>query len=425
MEMDSRLLSNIIQSFAVTSGVPAFVMSRVGSVHSPSSGFPVDDYDFADFEELRHTVVTGLRSALLSQGQHHTLYTRHQFVYNLVVVQTKEEGLQVLVAGPLRLHTVTDSVVRSIHSEYRDRSLTITQISQRISQLPIVPMSRVEHLGRVQVSLCNSYSEEGGPLPVRNETIQESAIPTDTVADSVSALDDVPTVSFTLVDEKSHVSYEFLTHVKELVLSGNIEAIRELSKQSSSVPLDRLIQTDTLQSVRYHVITTCATIVGMVFDRNLPYEQVMMTADSYIRKADRTNDVHSLIKLLNEAIEAFARLARRYSSHSYSSAVRDVLHHIDTHLTEKITLEGLAEVAGLSPSHLSRLIKRETGSSLSDLLNTRRVNESKYLLLHTDHSIFHIARLVGFTYQNHFAEQFKARTGMTPSGFRTARGKGD
>ncbi len=100
----------------------------------------------------------------------------------------------------------------------------------------------------------------------------------------------------------------------------------------------------------------------------------------------------------------------------------EVIQYIQSDLTKKITLPDLAKLTGLSHSYLLRLIKKETGSSLVNLVDSYRMEEGKYLLLNSDYSIMQIAELTGFNYQYHFALRFKKYTGMTPTTFRLSGG---
>lgn len=417
---DYTLLSKMGESFAIATGVPAFLVSPSGAPHTPSPGFLLDEYRFADLAAVSRTVRDELiGSDALSLGEYCTLYTEHEFIYNLVRLESSDAGVQIHAAGPMRLRVPSRRELRSLSRCVGADRLELDTLEQRISAIPRVSMSRIQHVGRVQAALCESYVEGGGRVMSSVTTPGSQtggSVPSAAPAEKTHR--EEPAISFTLVDEESHVSYELMAQVKELVASGDVEGVRALRSKSSSAPLDKLIESDALRSVRYNVITACAVLVGIMFDRDLPYEQVMMTADYYIRQADRTSTIDGLVRLTFDAAEAFAVLVKRYSTRSYPKAVKQVLHFLQANMTEKVTLKDLAELTELSPSYLSRLIKRETGLSLSGLMNSYRVNESKQLLLRTEYSVFEIAHMVGFTYQNHFAQQFKAWTGLTPSDYR-------
>ncbi|WP_435578974.1 helix-turn-helix domain-containing protein [Gilvibacter sp.] len=76
------------------------------------------------------------------------------------------------------------------------------------------------------------------------------------------------------------------------------------------------------------------------------------------------------------------------------------------------------EQMSMSPNYLSDLLKKETGRSAKDHINTFVVNLAKNELLGTTAAVSEIAYDLGFEYPQHFSKLFKKRTGMSPAAFR-------
>ena len=100
--------------------------------------------------------------------------------------------------------------------------------------------------------------------------------------------------------------------------------------------------------------------------------------------------------------------------------LRRVLDYIEAHLDQGLTLAELADVACLSPCHLSRSFKQEIGTGPQRYTVRRRVERAKALLRHSDASLASIAATVGFADQSHFTAAFRQEIGMTPGRFRAA-----
>ena len=98
------------------------------------------------------------------------------------------------------------------------------------------------------------------------------------------------------------------------------------------------------------------------------------------------------------------------------------IHAIDAFLikslNEKPTLEYLASKLYLCPKQISRIIKKEYGCSLSELVKRRRLNAACMLLKHTNLSISEIAFTVGYEYESYFFSLFKKTYGLTPLAYR-------
>lgn len=77
-----------------------------------------------------------------------------------------------------------------------------------------------------------------------------------------------------------------------------------------------------------------------------------------------------------------------------------------------------ADKANLSPGYFGDLIKKETGSSVKDIISMRLVDAAKQRLASTDDDISIIAYDLGFQYPQHFTRLFKRVTGVSPSEFR-------
>jgi len=92
---------------------------------------------------------------------------------------------------------------------------------------------------------------------------------------------------------------------------------------------------------------------------------------------------------------------------------------------ERLALDGpppavaeLAAVCGISPRHLHRQFHALTGKSVSDYIETARIEAAKRLLARHEQPIKAIARSCGFSHANSFARAFRRSTGLTPQSFR-------
>ncbi|MCR2807536.1 AraC family transcriptional regulator [Paenibacillus soyae] len=100
------------------------------------------------------------------------------------------------------------------------------------------------------------------------------------------------------------------------------------------------------------------------------------------------------------------------------SEMSAILGHIDEHLTEPLTLERLAEKAGMSLRHFIRKFRQWTGMGFSDYLQRKRIDLACRLLLETDDKIDHIAKSTGYRDLAHFRQVFRKWMGVSPSQYR-------
>lgn len=90
------------------------------------------------------------------------------------------------------------------------------------------------------------------------------------------------------------------------------------------------------------------------------------------------------------------------------------LEYIKSNYTKNLDLTTVAEELYISTWHLSKLLKKETGSNFIDILNEVRIEEAKNLLLSPKYKIYEIAEKVGFSDVPYFTKLFKKISGFTP-----------
>ena len=84
-----------------------------------------------------------------------------------------------------------------------------------------------------------------------------------------------------------------------------------------------------------------------------------------------------------------------------------------------LSLESIAKKFNFSSSYISKLIKKDTGMSFNEIINTKRLNYARELLRkEMDLSINEISEKVGYSSQHYFSRIFKQTTGLTPIEYR-------
>lgn len=98
--------------------------------------------------------------------------------------------------------------------------------------------------------------------------------------------------------------------------------------------------------------------------------------------------------------------------------VANALRYMQEHYAQKLSLNEVAETNYVSPWHLSKLLKRETGENFIDILNSLRVDNAKKMLKNPALKIYEISERVGFSDIAYFSKTFKKIAGITPNEYR-------
>lgn len=104
-----------------------------------------------------------------------------------------------------------------------------------------------------------------------------------------------------------------------------------------------------------------------------------------------------------------------------SGAAENAATYISEHFAEKLTVEGLAAMAGFSQYHFIRVFKKQTGFTPYEYLLNTRISNARYLLKNTAMTVKEICFSTGFSGESSFCSAFRRIEGMTPAQYR-ARG---
>jgi len=98
--------------------------------------------------------------------------------------------------------------------------------------------------------------------------------------------------------------------------------------------------------------------------------------------------------------------------------VQAALDYLQSHLADELNVASLAQVAGLSRAHFTRLFQREVGCAPVTYVMRQRLHQACALLAHSNLSIQAISAHCGFTEVTYFYNRFKRMCGCTPRHFR-------
>lgn len=125
-----------------------------------------------------------------------------------------------------------------------------------------------------------------------------------------------------------------------------------------------------------------------------------------------------------------AHLVEQYTEttaevHGYSGGLpirqlRKVQNYVAENFAQEISIERLADLVELSPSHFSHVFKETTGTTPLQFVTRERITHAQQLIRETSRSLIEIGLEVGYTSPSHFAQVFRRLVGVTPTQFRSS-----
>ena len=142
------------------------------------------------------------------------------------------------------------------------------------------------------------------------------------------------------------------------------------------------------------------------------------TASTYLLQRADPSDMEVYTFAQKQKLLAFLSEGRSQNETAVPEMKREIDRYIQTHLSEKLTLNDAAEYMHYSPCHFSRKFKLLTGCSFTAYMMDMRIETAKKLLKETERSISAIAAATGFENAHYFSYVFKQKERATPSAYR-------
>lgn len=206
----------------------------------------------------------------------------------------------------------------------------------------------------------------------------------------------------------------------QAVADGNMSLVQENIRRSLLTNGNGLgiLSSKALNNMKYHFVITAALVSRRCISAGMPIEHSFQLSDYYIQKADGCTTVADVVHLHTQMVTDYARRMQLLHYPSASKQITESIDYIYNHISERLTVEILAEAVGISPTYFSRVFKKEIGTSVSDFIRKLKIEYAKNLLLYSSDDMADIAFQLSFSSQSHFIQQFRQQTGMTPKVFR-------
>lgn len=149
-------------------------------------------------------------------------------------------------------------------------------------------------------------------------------------------------------------------------------------------------------------------------------ERIFASIEAETAKRDRfTRD--ALTCLVSELLILLLRREEAPQAERSNHPVESTVRYIEANYMTEITLPALAALHAITPDHLSRIFKKETGYGVREYLTLVRLRKAEFMLRNEPgRSISEIAFACGFNDSNYFSDKFRKAYGVTPSSVRKA-----
>lgn len=202
----------------------------------------------------------------------------------------------------------------------------------------------------------------------------------------------------------------------EYIAHGDYKSVEQLEHISMSGIKQRL--SDSIRDRKNLMIilnTLCRKAAQTAYVHPVHLNEI---SRKFAIKIENCTSMAQLEALENDITRRYCLLVQSYSLRTYSKPVQNIINYISFNLTADLSLNAIANEFSLNSSYLSTLFKKETGTTLTNYVNNKRIEHAIYLLNTTKLPIQDIAVQCGINDVNYFTKLFKKLKNMTPTQYR-------
>ena len=313
--------------------------------------------------------------------------------------------------GPYTQETMNKQQIAKMAEKYRFPTEYIPKIEEYYQGIPLI--AEETYIQSIIYTFCSTIF--GGE---DNFTTKQYAdfypINFDMISKSIAIKDPLDPISNTLYLEDR---YDVERKLMQAVSVGQIPKAELLFTTLSKYQFESR-SSNALRNVKNYLIILNTLLRVAARNGDVPPFHIDKLSSAFAHKIEATTSTNTGMVLMKEMVRKYCLLVKNHSMKGYSLLIRKVLTQIDYDLTADLGLKNLATQLNINPSYLSTLFKKETGFTLTEYVNQKRIEHAVFLLNSSNLQIQMIAQYSGIADVNYFTKTFKKIIGITPKEYR-------
>ncbi|WP_075981748.1 AraC family transcriptional regulator [Bacillus massilinigeriensis] len=214
-----------------------------------------------------------------------------------------------------------------------------------------------------------------------------------------------------------HPSFTLEQRLLSSIARGELEEAEKILNEINR--LDRpILAKDTKRSLKNSLICSCTLFTRAIINGGVDPENAYNLSDAFIQKIEETDINSELIELEYHMLYTFIKTQKDQSKKSYQYVVNKAITYIHHEILNDLSLDKIASFLNIHPNYLSQVFKQEVGLNITEYINKKRIEDSKYFLILGSLPISDIANLFKFCNQSYYTSLFKKYCGITPKQYR-------
>lgn len=322
----------------------------------------------------------------------------------------KDEDNLILFIGPFHsTHLNREQILTMV--EQMDIPATMTQeVEKYYSSVPFISDDSHIH------ALLDVFFEAiwGGSMGYSTKNIYIGASETsDWYADSSPTPPDMISWKIKLMEER----YTQENKMMSAVAAGDLDKVKLMISMFSTHNFEQRLS-DSLRNTKNYCIIMNTLLRKAAENGGVHPVYIDKTSSKLAVKIEQLRNIDQAGDLMHEMIKSYCKLVKKHTTKSYSLPVQRAITAIEYDLTADLGLASIAKMQDINASYLSTIFKKETGLTLTEYVNKKRMELAMKLLETTRLQIQTIAQQCGILDVHYFSRMFKKHTGVTPKMYR-------
>lgn len=220
--------------------------------------------------------------------------------------------------------------------------------------------------------------------------------------------------------DKQHNSYDFETHLYQLIQTGNLTKLKRFLESTQSFPEGGQKARSPLRHAKnaFIALASKAAVLGAI-PGGVDRERVYQLTDLYIIECEQMQTIDEVHRLQYIMLMDFCqRCGEAHIPDGISSEIFRCMTYIENHTNAMITVEEIAQQIHRSRSCLTHRFRAETGMSVGEYISKCKMAEACDLLAFSEMSLAQISAYLGYSSQAYFQNLFKRAYAVTPLMYR-------
>lgn len=213
-------------------------------------------------------------------------------------------------------------------------------------------------------------------------------------------------------------SYELEKILINQLKTGDAVSIQRILDKFDRAGDRQVIDLKSVEQKKYILVSMITLITRASISFGVAPNTAYHYSDVFLQEIHLLNKHEQFRPLAEKMNITFQLLIQNKQKRFDSKVVNDCIDYIQQNIYEKITNADLAEYTGYNRSYLSTVFYEKTGQTIRSFIQEMKIEESKYLLQHTDMTLQDITSKLNFSNQSYFSKLFKDQSHMTPKEFR-------